>query len=94
MYALFETKKFKKDLKKIAKRSKTELNLCFDVMDILQTSGVEGIPLKMIPHKLSGNFNEHWECHIKHDLLIIWLQFESPKSITLIRVGTHAELFK
>ncbi len=48
----------------------------------------------MKPHKLRGVYKNDWECHIKPDLLIIWFQIEKPKTITLIRIGTHSELFK
>ena len=43
--------------------------------------------------KLSGNYNKNWECHIKPDLLIIWIQIESTKTIKLIRLGSHSDLF-
>ena len=94
MYELIETTKFKKDLKKLSKKSKSDLEKVFDVLEILASNGYEGIPLKMLPHKLKGNYKENWECHIKPDLLIIWFQIESPKEITLIRLGSHSELFK
>ena len=64
------------------------------MLKILQKKGIDGIPLKMKPHKLRGVYKNDWECHIKPDLLIIWFQIEKPKTITLIRIGTHSELFK
>ena len=95
MYTLLESTKFKKDLKKLSKTSKEDLNLTFDVLEILQKAGFKGIPQFMKPHKLKGKYKDNWECHIKPDLLIIWLQYDEPtKTIRLVRLGTHSELFK
>ena len=93
MYELIPTTKFKKDLKKI-KRNLSDFVIVSQVLKILQKKGIDGIPLKMKPHKLRGVYKNDWECHIKPDLLIIWFQIEKPKTITLIRIGTHSELFK
>lgn len=92
MYKLVISTKFKKDLKKIKENPKDD-NLTRAVLKQLKAKGVKGIPEKMRPHKLSGNYKDTWECHIKPDLLIIWFQIESPKTIKLIRLGSHSNLF-
>lgn len=94
MYKLTQTTKFKKDLKKILKASTNDFNLTFDVLELLKNQGVLGIPAEMKPHQLKGNYKNNWECHIKSDLLIIWIQIKDPKEISLVRIGTHSELFK
>ena len=93
MYQLIPTTQFKKDLKKV-KRSSKEFKIASHVLKKLQLRGVEGIPSTMNPHKLKGNYRDNWECHIKPDLLIIWFQIENPKTIKLIRLGSHSDLFK
>jgi len=93
MYKLLLTTQFKKDLKKIKKHT-SDFNLTTNVLHLLQGFGVKGIPKTMKPHKLKGNYEDNWECHIKPDLLIIWFQIEEDKSITLIRIGSHSDLFK
>ncbi len=93
MYQLMATTKFKKDLKKVKSNSK-DFELTSSVLDILQQKGVVGIFKSIKPHKLTGNYKDNWECHIKPDLLIIWIQIESPKVITLVRIGSHSDLFK
>ena len=92
MYQLIDTTQFRKDLKKIKKNSNYFL-LASKVLRILAKEGVAGIPTTMKPHKLKGKYQNDWECHIKPDLLIIWFQIESPKKITLIRIGSHSDLF-
>lgn len=46
------------------------------VLKALNERGADGIPALMKPHKLRGNYNNHWEFHIKPDLRIIWIQIE------------------
>jgi len=90
MYLLIPTARFKKDLKKY----KGDLEDIRKVLKILQEKGVEGISKKMKPHLLKGKFKNNWECHIRPDRLIIWIQMEEPREIRLIRIGSHSELFK
>lgn len=92
MYQLYITSQFKKDLKKIKSNSK-DFILVSDVLKQLQLGGYNSIEIKMKPHKLKGNYTDNWECHIKPDLLIIWIQIENPKNIRLVRLGSHNELF-
>lgn len=92
MYKLVISTKFKKDLKKISKDPQND-TLTRAVLKILKDKGVNGIPATMKPHRLSGDYKENWECHIRPDLLIIWFQIEDPKTIKLIRIGSHPDLF-
>ncbi len=92
MYKLVVTTKFKKDLKRIKKNS-NDFEKVSAVLHVLQKEGVMGLPKNMNPHKLKGDYKDNWECHIKPDLLIIWFQIEKPNVITLIRLGSHSELF-
>ena len=94
MYEIVYTGRFKKDLERIGRRSSQDLLLVEGIVKLLKERGVEGMPKKMRPHKLKENYEDNWECHIKPDLLIIWFQIEEPKTITLIRIGTHSDLFK
>ena len=89
MYELFYTSKYKKDLKKF----KSDFALIGDFLKVLQEKGIRGVPIKMKPHRLRGNYKDNWEYHIKPDLLVIWFQIENPKKITLVRIGSHSDLF-
>ena len=93
MYQLISTTTFKKDLKKV-KKNRKDFESTALVLKTLVLNGVAGIPKKMNLHKLSGEYKDNWECHIKSDLLIIWFQIENPNGIKLIRIGSHSELFK
>jgi len=90
MYQLELTNKFKKDIKLARKRS---LNM--GLLDIVVTKLVEEgtLETKYKPHILKGNYKGLWECHIQPDWLLIWEQNETIKLISLIRRGTHSDLF-
>lgn len=49
-------------------------------------------PQQFKPHTLSGNWRGYWECHIEPDWLLIYRKGE--EELTLIRTGSHAQLFK
>jgi len=89
MRELLTTKQFKKDLKRAKKRGKSGETL----QDILNNL-VNDIPLdpRHKPHRLIGDWAPCWECHIEPDWLLIW--DEDDSSVTLIRTGTHSDLFK
>lgn len=93
MYQLVPTTRFKKDLKRVKKNPK-DFQITALVLKTLESNGVDGIPKNMKPHKLVGEYKDNWECHIKPDLLIIWIQIESSNIIKLVRIGSHSDLFK
>lgn len=93
-YELKFSTKFKKDFKKISS-DKQKVEETKMVFQLLMDYGTDGIPLKMKPHQLKGNWKDFWECHIRPDLLMIWLQIDEPnKIIFLERIGSHSDLFK
>ncbi|SFS89837.1 type II toxin-antitoxin system RelE/ParE family toxin [Sphingobacterium wenxiniae] len=77
MYKIVATNKFKKDFKKSIK-SGLEERLLRDVVNLLEKSGK--LPAKYKPHKLSGNYQGNWECHIQPDWLLVWEQNEEIKN--------------
>ncbi len=49
------------------------------------------LPEKNRDHRLSGNWDDHRECHLKPDLLLICRK-PDVKVLQLIRLGSHSEL--
>ena len=90
MYSISFTNQFKKDIKRCQKRN-YDFSLIEIVFELLREKGE--LPSKYKPHKLSGNYLNYWECHIKGDWLIIWLQDDLNNDIILERTGTHSDLF-
>lgn len=93
MFTLKPTNQFKKDAKRVIKRASKNLELIEHFLEKLKASGASGIEKKYFPHKLTGNYNNNWEAHIKPDLLIIWFEITSENDIILLRIGTHSDLF-
>jgi len=52
----------------------------------------EQLPSEALDHSLMGEYEDTREFHIAGDLLVIYLLTETE--LVLIRIGTHAQLFK
>ena len=90
MYQLSSTNQFEKEYKLCKKRG-YKMDLLNAIFEDLEQKGF--LPSKYKPYKLTGNYKGFWECHIKPDCLLIWLQKDATKTITLTRTGTHSDLF-
>ena len=90
MWDIRLSSKFKKDLKRYQNQPKKieELGV---VLKALRDTGT--VPASYKPHMLAGNFKGCMECHIEGDFLLIWVD-EEEQVISLIRLGSHSELFK
>jgi len=89
MLNLEHTTQFKKDLKLTCKRKKKLFKLEEIVLLIRKE---QPLPPKNHNHKLSGDYKDHWECHIEPDWLLIYIK--TNRVLTLIRTGSHADLFE
>ncbi len=90
MYKILTTNRFEKSLKLCEKRN-YDLSLLKSVIDELALNGK--LPSKFKPHKLSGNYSNCWECHIKTDWLLIWQQNDDELVLLFMDTGTHSDLF-
>ncbi|HQV78072.1 MAG TPA: type II toxin-antitoxin system YafQ family toxin [Chitinophagales bacterium] len=90
MYKILTNNEFEKDVKTCKKRG-YNMKLLLTVIELLQKNGK--LPTKYKQHKLSGNYKGFWECHIRPNWLLIWLQNDTNKEITLTNTGTHSDLF-
>ena len=90
MYKIYTTNRFEKDLK-LCKKRNYNLNLLKGVIDLLQIDGT--LPEKYKSHKLSGNYADCWECHIKSDWLLVWKQNDEELTLLFTNTGTHSDLF-
>lgn len=90
LYALELTRQYVKDLKQARKRKLNEEKLN-EVIKILLSG--KKLPVKYKDHKLTGNLKGLNECHITPDWLLIYEKNEVIRLITLIRTGTHSDLF-
>ena len=83
------TTQFKRDLKLAEKRGKL-ISKLKTIMTKLTNE--ESLDFKHRNHKLTGNYKEHWECHIEPDWLLIYRLTKTE--VIFERTGTHSDLFK
>lgn len=84
------TRQYLKDLKLARKRGLDENKLNEIIFKLI--SGEE-LPKKNHDHSLTGNYRGFRECHISPDWLLIYSRDITIKIVTLVRTGTHSDLF-
>lgn len=89
-YSISFSNRFKKDLKRCAKRG-LDMQKILTAVQILEEIGT--LPQHYHPHKLSGNFENNWECHIEPDWLMVWEQNDNELTLLFLMTGTHSDLF-
>ena len=62
-----------------------------EVVTLLAETGT--LPSRYRPHKLTGDWQGFWECHIQPNWLLIWEQHEKELILILTDTGTHSVLF-
>ncbi len=90
MLDLAYTSQFKKDM-----RRKKKQGASIEKIDeaILALRKGEVLPDKYRDHALAGVCNEHRECHIEPDWLLIYRIDKGQLVLTAVRTGSHSELF-
>ena len=82
-------KRFEKDVKRAKKRHKDVDKLKKAITLLLEN---KPLPALYREHVLSGNYSNHWECHLESDWLLIYKRTED--ALILERTGSHSDLFK
>lgn len=89
---IFWSKKFKQDYKRLINSVNSEIiDELLTVIEILANG--QNLPEKYKDHLLKGNWKDYRECHIKPDLLLIYKLENNDLTLTLVRTGSHSELF-
>jgi mRNA interferase YafQ len=88
MRVLLTTEQFKRDVRRLHKKHWNLAKLT-RITEILREAGVT--PTGNNPHKLHGEWSDHFECHIEQDWLLIYKV--DVKFVYLYRTGSHDELF-
>lgn len=85
------SKRFKRDYKreKSGHHSKKLQAMLNEVLGIL--AGNKPFLHRYFDHALSGEWNDHRDCHLKPDLVLIYRKLDDG-SIELVRLGSHSEL--
>ncbi|WP_212900175.1 HP0892 family type II toxin-antitoxin system mRNA interferase toxin [Helicobacter pylori] len=88
MLMIETSKKFDKDLKILVKNG-FDLKLLYKVVENLAKE--QPLDPKYKDHPLKGTLKDFRECHIKADILLVYLV--RGDELILVRLGSHSELF-
>jgi mRNA interferase YafQ len=91
MFEIYYTNEFKRQLKRMIKRGKSANVMNKAIETLGETGSLPVIPYRT--HKLSGNFNHHWEAHLEPDWLLIWARDDARITVILTNTGSHADLY-
>lgn len=89
MRKLRVTTRFKRDIKRARRRGKDTGKVQVLVGKLVAGTRLEE---RYRAHRLIGDSSDLMECHIEPDWLLIWE--EDEETVTLVRTGTHADLFE
>lgn len=89
-YQIKTSTRFKKDLKRCAKRG-LDMRLIYDVINLLAVKGT--LPAEYKPHQLKGDHKGQWECHIEPNWLMTWEQNDNELTLLFLQTGTRSDLF-
>lgn len=89
-YRIIATKRFQKDIKRCVKRN-LPMDRLKKAISLLESTGK--LPLEYKPHKLSGQYEGKWECHIMADWLLVWEQFDDELVLIMTNTGSHSDIF-
>lgn len=88
-YELRITGQFKRDLKRCKKRGLPLDELWAVIAKLLNGNTLEE---RYRVHRLYGDREGQWECHIRPDWLLIWKQYEQELVLIMLNTGSHSEL--
>ena len=82
---------FKRDFKRIkaTPRHRGIEVILAPVLQLLVTD--QALPPRLCDHPLTGDWNDHRDCHIKPDLVLIYRKPDA-NVLQLVRIGSHSEL--
>jgi len=91
MRAIKYTSRFKRDYRreKSGALGKKLDALLKEAIDVLAADAL--LPTRYVDHPLVGEWNDHRDCHIRPDLILIYRKPDA-ESLELVRLGSHSEL--
>jgi mRNA interferase YafQ len=82
------TSQFKKDFKKLARVP----GLAEELADLLRVLIAGASPdARYQTHRLTGIKAEVWDCHVRPDTVVLYTL--DADAVTLLRIGSHSNLF-
>jgi mRNA interferase YafQ len=91
MYEIRPTKRYNKDLQRIANNRKL-VNEIYAVVALLSAND-NPLPEKYRDHSLKGQYAAYRECHVRPDWLLVYRKDKGELTLLLVRTNTHSEIF-
>jgi mRNA interferase YafQ len=86
---LRQTSRFRRDLKRELRADPNVETRLREVLALLLQG--ESLHQRHKDHPLAGEWSDHRDCHLRPDLVLIYKSDDTD--ITLVRLGSHSELF-
>jgi mRNA interferase YafQ len=91
MRTIERTNQFKRDYKRELKGRHRDV-LVIELVGVVQALATnEALAAKYRDHALTGDWQDHRDCHIKPDLVLIY-RLPDADTLQLVRLGSHSEL--
>lgn len=89
------TKRFAKDRKRLARSGRYDMEELKQVMQLL-IDNTAPLPAQFVDHPLRGEWQDHRDCHVAGDWVLIYRinRTEHGEEVIFVRTGTHSELFE
>ena len=84
------TRRFRKDVERAERRGK-DLSKLREAIELLCAG--HALPARYRDHALLGDLKGFRDCHLEPDWLLIYAISADNRSLTLIRTGSHSDLF-
>lgn len=85
------TNKFRRDYRR-EKSGRFGKRIDDDLMIVVNMLAADTpLPHRNFDHPLSGKWNDHRDCHIRPDLVLIYRKPDNG-TLELVRIGSHSEL--
>jgi mRNA interferase YafQ len=84
-------KQFRKDWVSLERSGKYDMHRLKAAMMTLVAG--ELLPADRRDHALAGEWQDHRECHVGGDFLLIYQLRSGDREVIFVRAGTHSELF-
>lgn len=91
-YKIAKTSRFKSAYKRVRNLKGFKKEVFEEVVTKLASG--QNLPAKFRDHKLVGNLKDYRECHLAPDILLIYQIDEGILTLTLVAIGSHAQLLK
>lgn len=97
MYKIIPKKSFNNDINRLIRQGLNEdalrekLRVVFDYMMKDDKISLSKMPYRA--HKLKGEYKGCFDLHLAGDIVLIYQYNENNKTIDLVRIGSHSQLF-